>query len=188
MRPGVTAVIPTIPPRRTMLNRALDSISRQNHPVTSIIIEQDLDHTGAAATRNRAMALVDTEWTAFLDDDDEWFPDHIEMLFAGQRDTGADVLWPWFEVRGGDDPFPSHRGKAFDIEHPHIFPICVLVRTEMAQATNGFQTATGDWNRDDLPFYRDLWNQGAKFQALTQITWRWHHHGRNTSGNPERWT
>lgn len=187
MRPGVTVVIPTIPPRRALLSRALHSVGMQDHAVAAVVIEQDADHQGAAATRNRGLHRVDTEWTAFLDDDDEWMPHHTATLLAHAAETGADVLWPWFEVVGGTDPFPQHRGRAFLPSEPHIFPICVLVRTEMAQATAGFREATGDWHHDDLPFYLDLWEQQATFTAVDHVTWKWHHHGGNTSGKPERW-
>lgn len=184
---GVTAVIPSIPPRHEMLARAIRSVDAQTHQATGLVVEIDETHAGAAATRNAGLARVATEWTAFLDDDDEWLPPHLEVLLAAAAAHEADVVWPWFEVVGGSDPFPGHRGRQFDIAEPHIFPICVLVRTELAQQTNGFQTTTGDWNRDDLPFYRDLWDLGARFHAVPDITWVWHHHGRNTSGQPERW-
>jgi glycosyltransferase involved in cell wall biosynthesis len=60
-------------------------------PPRAIVIEIDHDRTGSAATRNRALAKVDTEWVAFLDDDEEFLPQHLERVTAGQRQSGADV-------------------------------------------------------------------------------------------------
>jgi glycosyltransferase involved in cell wall biosynthesis len=183
----ITVIIPTIPPRRAMLNRATDSIRAQTHQAKATMAVRDDDHIGAGPVRTVGLMRVETDWVAFLDDDDEFKPDHLAKLCQAQDDTGADVLWPWFEVVGGTDPFPEHRGKQWDIKAPHIFPICVLVRTELAQKTTGFRGTTGDWMRDDFPFYEQIWKMGGIFHHIPDITWKWHHHFANTSGQPERW-
>ena len=66
----ITVVIAHIPPRRAELARAVKSVRRQTLRASGIIIEPDPDRTGAAATKNRAIAKVRTRWTAVLDDDD----------------------------------------------------------------------------------------------------------------------
>lgn len=80
LRRGVTVVIPSIPPRAKLLHRALDSVLTQRYTADAIVVEVDRDHAGAAVTRNRGLAKVDTEWTAFLDDDDVFGPDHLAEL------------------------------------------------------------------------------------------------------------
>jgi GT2 family glycosyltransferase len=171
------------------------SIAKQTEPVCSIAITMDDQHQGAGPTRTRALRMVQTEWTAFMDDDDELLPDHLAKLFAAAKETEADVLWPWFKVVGGTDPFPHARGVQLDVENPHIFPICTLVRTELAQeAEFPGENLTGAWLNDDWPFWRKLADAGAKFHAIPDVTWYWHHHGYgtpgtpgNTSGRPDRW-
>lgn len=194
--PGITVVIPSIPPRRKFLNRALNSIAAQHEPAAAVSIAFDDQHLGAGPTRTRALRGVTTEWTAFLDDDDEFMPEHLAKLFAAAKEEEADVVWPWFEVIGGTDPFPGHRGHQLDPEQPHIFPITTLVRTEFAhQGEFPGSDITGDWIADDWPFWRQLQGAGAKFHHIPDITWRWHHHGYgtkdspgNTSGDPSRWS
>jgi hypothetical protein len=47
---------------------------------------------GAAAARNLGMSVSGTDYFAFLDDDDEWLPDHLlDALNALDRDPALDV-------------------------------------------------------------------------------------------------
>lgn len=192
MKPhAITAVIPSIPPRTRLLQRALRSVVAQTHPAEAIAVAIDREGRGAGPTRTRAMRTVQTEWTAFLDDDDEWMPRHLEVLVQAQQESGADVIWPWFEVVGGTDPFPQHRGRQYDPADPHIWPICTLVRTELLRLTR-FPPISNepDWSGDDYPVWLDLGRLGATFHHVDQVTWTWHHHFadpvgvRNTSGHP----
>lgn len=189
--PGVTIVIPTIPPRAPLLARAMVSVMRQTNPVCAASIAVDADHEGAWATRNRALATVATEWTAFLDDDDELYAFHTEMLLELAAEQHADLVWGWFDVTGGIDPFPMHRGKPFDVDEPHIVPITYLVRTELLHdavaATGGFLADdAGAWDNQDQPLFVEMARRGVT-ACTDRATWRWHHHSRNTSGLPTRW-
>lgn len=191
MTPGVTIVIPTIPPRAALLARAMVSVMRQTHPVEAMSVAQDVDHSGAWATRNRALAAVRTEWTAFLDDDDELYPFHVELLLNLAADEHADLTWGWFDVTGGIDPFPMHRGKPFDVDDPHIVPITYLVRTELLHnavvLTGGFlPDEAGAWDNQDQPLFVAMAKLG-RTACTAKATWRWHHHSANTSGLPTRW-
>src|SRR5690606_21354729 len=102
MKPGVTVVVPFHAARRTsgLLDRAIRTVHAQTVPV-HLQLAEDIHHKGAPATRQAGLDLVDTEWTAFLDSDDELDPDHIEQLLACAKDTGADYVYPWFRVKGG---------------------------------------------------------------------------------------
>lgn len=191
MTPGVTVVIPTIPPRGALLARAVVSTMRQTEPVQALSIAVDTQHEGAWATRNRALAAVDTTWTAFLDDDDELYPFHTAMLLELAAAEHADLVWGWFDVAGGKDPFPQHRGRAFDVDEPHIVPITYLVRTELLHDavvyTGGFLADdAGAWDNQDQPLFVRMAQQG-RTACTEKATWRWHHHSANTSGLPTRW-
>ena len=80
----VTVAIPTIgpraigsaPPGQSLLERACRSVRDQTLPALGgIAVALDADHLGAASTRQRALDMVETDFTAFLDDDD-FFYDH----------------------------------------------------------------------------------------------------------------
>lgn len=187
----VTVVIPTIPPRARMLTRAIGSVSAQITPAAGIVIAQDTTGEGAWQTRNRGAAHVRTTWTAFLDDDDQLLPHHLERLLDLAADTGAGLVWGWFEVIGGRDPFPQHRGRDYDPASPHIVPITYLVRTEVLFAamleTGGFRPDdAGAWDTQDEPVFTAAARLGGTANT-PEVTWLWNHHGQNTSGLPERW-
>lgn len=187
----MTVVIPTIPPRGALLARAVVSAMRQKPTSPAIHIEPDNRREGAWTTRNRALAAVRTEWTAFLDDDDELYAFHLQTLGDLATEHDADLVWGWFDVTGGVDPFPMHRGKPFDPEHPHIVPITYMVRTELlhagVEATGGFlPDEAGAWDNQDQPLF--VWMARHGTTACTdRATWKWHHHSANTSGLPSKW-
>lgn len=196
LTPGVTAVIPTIPTehRITTLRRALASISDQDEPVTHTAIATDHDHAGAAATRNRGLAEVETEWTAFLDDDDEWLPHHTRVLMDAARETGADVVYPWFRVVSprAFDPFPGAFRRPFKVEllrEQNYIPTTVLARTEAVRDVGGFEPY-GDQQEsacDDWGLWLKLLGAGATFHHVPIVSWLWHWHGKHTSGLGDRW-
>lgn len=193
MTSGITVAVPSIAPRADMLTRALASVTAQTLPADAVSIAIDHHGDGSPATRTRALAAVQTPWVAFLDDDDEFLPQHLEALKACAGDTGADYVYSYYTVhhQGRDRPDldPLHTfGHEFDPVRPTTTTSVVLVRTELAK-TVGFRRMPG-WRGvtgDDDAFTTDCVAQGAKIVHLPQRTWRWHWHARQTSGLPERW-
>lgn len=192
MKPGVTVVTPFHEARRRngMLERCAASVRAQTVPVEHILAE-DIHRMGAPITRHHGLALVKTEWTAFLDSDDEMDPDHIEHLLACAQDTGADYVYPWFRVVGGSDPFPMFFGRPWDNDTPHQTTITILVRTGLAQMV-GFHkppedsTVGGQRGGEDWHFTLGCVAAGAKIVHLPRRSWTWHHHGLNSAGLPDR--
>jgi glycosyltransferase involved in cell wall biosynthesis len=190
MDSDVTVVIPSLGTRKEYLKEAIASVLGQSYPTSSLIVEIDNKREGAWVTRNRAMMKAGTEWTAFLDDDDVFLPHHLEFLVNNAVTENLDLCWGWFEVMGGTDPFPNHRGRQFSLDTPHIFPIPVLVKTKFLHKAyyemGGFQKdklEQGSWQTQDLPIWRHIIGvQGAKHKAYDEITWQWRHHATNTSG------
>lgn len=173
-----------------MLRRALWSVLAQTRLPRAVIVEFDGDHTGAAATKNRALARVDTEWVAWLDDDDQFLPLHLEALATAQQATGADVIYPWPVMDGADDPRPDRFGKPFDaaeLRRGSYIPTTSLFRTSLAKAAGGFRSPPGS-NYDDWGLYLGMLERGATFFHLPVRTWVWNvRPGMNTSGQPDRW-
>jgi hypothetical protein len=200
MSRGITVVIPSIPPRADYLQRAVRSVLAQTVPPDALIIEFDHDKTGPAATRNRALAKVATKYTAFLDDDDELLPYHLEQLRLLAEHTEADLVYPWFHVishrrTAGWDPLGAE-GKPFDADDllaRNFIPMTVLAKTETVRRAGGFVQVEG-WEDDpasstgeDHGCWLAMLKLGAKFVHLPERTWLWHWHGNNTSGRTDRW-
>lgn len=196
LRPGVTVIIPTIAPRADMLSRALRSVYAQTlTPPGTIIVANDHDHEGPAATRNRALAKVETEWVAFLDDDDEFLPRHLEALRACAVVTGADLVYPWFDVVSsrrtpGWDPL-GRFGLPFDpalLDSANYIPVTVLARTAVIVAAGGFVNRGEDGATcEDWGCWLAMRDAGAKFVHLPERTWIWNWHDGNTSGRTDVW-
>jgi glycosyltransferase involved in cell wall biosynthesis len=191
----ITACIPSIVPRHKLLQRAVASVLQQTLPVTSISIAIDNSHEGAAHTRNRALEGASTEWIAFLDDDDEWYPHHLQTLALCAEQTGADVVFPWFNTSPLDhDPFPPiFETLEYNPETPHMFPITTLVRRSMAVEVGGFPLINDPENTvgagEDWFFWIAMRDAGAKIVHVPQRTWVWHMDNPegNTGGLGHRW-
>lgn len=192
MKPGVTVVVPFHEARRRngLLDRAERSVKAQTTPV-ELVLAEDIHRMGAAITRHHGLALVQTEWTAFLDSDDELDPDHIEQLLACAAETGADYVYSHYRVIGGTDPRPWMLGRPWSDEDPQQTTITILVRTGLAKLV-GFHDI-GDIRSPDRLYAGEDWaftvgclRAGARIVHHPHVTWTWHHHGKNSSGLPNR--
>jgi glycosyltransferase involved in cell wall biosynthesis len=188
----VTVLIPSIPPRKQMLNRALVSVLNQLRQPDVIMVSVDHGRRGSAKNRNQVLFTVDTDWIAFLDDDDEFLPQHLLVLLQNSDD--ADVIYTGCQVIGpsGEDiPLMEEWGrfgKPFDgllLRKRSYLPVTSLVRTELAHECS-FHAPEGS-EYDDWGFYLDLLDIDARFLHVPQKTWIWHHWGGNSSGRPDRW-
>lgn len=191
----ITVCVPTIPQRRTKLRKALSSIMAQDYPVSAVSIAVDHWKQGSAVTRNRALAAVQTEWVAFLDDDDQFLPRGIETLVQGHLDSGADVIYGLPRIV---DAQGTVRPRFFEAGGPEVFdfnllmqksyiPVVSLVKTSLAQEVGGFvfsEDLNGSY--DDWGFYKRLAIYGAEFHHINQETFIWNIDGGNTSGKPDR--
>lgn len=188
MYPGITVVTPHIPSRALMLARAIRSIALQTLPATAMSVAVDVNREGAPATRQRALDAVRTEWVAFLDDDDVFKPIHLEHCYNHAMETGADFVYPWFEVPGGRDPFPeTHFTNPFDPEDPIETTIVTLVKTELAQQVGFKAMDRGEINTgEDRYFTLGCLAAGAKISHLVEKTFFWFHHSGNSSGLPTK--
>lgn len=196
----VVVVIPTIPGREDLLKRAVKSI-REDILIAGAV-ETDTRGEGPAATRNRAVlnmlaAGATPEFIAFLDDDDEFHAGHVEALVKHAEATGADVVYPWFDLKVGGvldnrrDPLDAE-GLPFDperLQSANYIPVTALVRTDLFVRAGGFpQPLSEEWPHpdcEDWGLWLRLLSHGATFEHLPERTWVWNWHGKNTSGRPD---
>lgn len=187
----VTVAIPTIPPRTQpggLLAHAVGSVVAQTaQPAGGISCTLDVLKAGAAVNRQRALDGVRTEWVAFLDDDDYFYPHHLETMYDLVTSNDADYGYSWFD---GNNPFPMHRGRQMNPDEPHHTTMTVLVRTELAREA-GFLQPDGpmhrDWSGEDWQFELRCLKLGARFIGTADVTWHYRVHVGNTSGLATRW-
>lgn len=168
--PNLTVVIPTHN-RAPLLRQAIESVLRSPliaSPTQVIVVDDSsTDETpsvisqagvrtvrvasgGPSGSRNAGLAMVETEFVAFLDDDDVWLPGNMEPQLAAMGGSPSAVFAfgrvqltePDLEPRGTPIPggeLPS--GFAADWLYANSVQLgVVLFRAETLKASNGFDT------------------------------------------------
>jgi hypothetical protein len=215
MIPDITVCVATIPPRSKMLRRALASVAEQTLQPAAIVVEYDHEHTGAAATKNRAAAKATTPWLAFLDDDDQFLPPHLEMLRIAADSHSwegeslpvqpADVVYsipdvPQLASRRDPDGRYGVPFDAAELRRRSYIQTTSLIRRERFYQAGGFQLPDrlmpdgSPCPYDDWGLWLAMLDLGARFLHMPEVTFVWNHWGRgekgipgNTSGQPDRW-
>jgi glycosyltransferase involved in cell wall biosynthesis len=189
----VAVCVPTIPPRGELLTRALLSVENQTRQADQVVVQRDDDWEGPSQTRNRCLALVqDCEYTAWLDDDDEFLPNHLRLCLAAAVDNDADLVYPMFTRQDHLNPFRvdhiSPFGRPWDarllkaiMEENNFIPVTTLIRTELLRSVGGFPLRLSEeWPHhanEDWGLWKKLLVAGAKFWHVPEVTWTWHPHG-----------
>ena len=163
----VSVVIPTFD-RRETIERAVRSVLAQSLPPFEVIVVDDgsTDHTydhlrqtypqiialrqphsGVSRARNCGIENAKGHWVAFLDSDDEWLPDKLEIQLEAMRDQPdyrichTDEVWIRRGVRV--NPRKIHRksgGCIFDRCLPMcvVSPSSVLLERSLLEEVGGF--------------------------------------------------
>lgn len=195
----LSVVITTIPTRQERRMIAHASVWNQTLRPQNIIIQTDNERVGAPLNRDRGLEQVETTWVAFLDDDDFFYPDHLEALYTAAIENDVDIVYSWFDVLGGTDPFPHNFGKPWDPENPVQTTVTILAKADVLRKAGGY-TNTYGMSEEELAKYsqgntagedfRLIYNanaQGAKILHVPKKTWAYCHWSGNTSGQPDRW-
>jgi glycosyltransferase involved in cell wall biosynthesis len=168
--PAVTVIVPTHN-RSKLLRRALVSILGQSYGDFEVIVVDDgsehspvdvvndlddsriqlLTHEtnrGAAGARNTALKVTKGRYVAFLDDDDEWLPEklelQVEVMNSSPPKVGLIYCWmDYFDSTGAlvSETHPTISGDVFSqVLGKQRLAGCptLLVRTEIARDVGGF--------------------------------------------------
>jgi len=168
--PLVSVVVPT-KDRADMLGETLDSVLAQTYPHWQLIVVDDgsrdgtpallerytgddrvevVTHEearGVAAARNTGLARAGGTYVAYLDSDNTWFPDFLELMVrhlvhSGDRAAYGVTALVEEDVPEGTEPRRLYRGVPFDREHlrERNFVDCIVLVHErsLLEATGGF--------------------------------------------------
>ena len=132
--PLVSVVVSTYN-RPELLAKALRSITRQDYPNLEVLVIGDACATlleshgdprvrilnlpvnhgaGGAVPRNYGIMLSSGSLIAYLDDDNEWTPDHVSSLYEGMRQTGAAYGFASMTTLGRDLVFKAPKKGSID--------------------------------------------------------------------------
>jgi glycosyltransferase involved in cell wall biosynthesis len=167
MIPEVSVIIPTYN-RRAMLLEAIDSVFAQTTAAFELIVIDDgstdgtaehlrglgeairferIEHGGAAAARNRGVALAGAPLIAFHDSDDLWAPTKLERQLDFMRANSACIITQTDEIwiRNGRrvNPGMRHRKRAGDIFIDSLRTCLIsmsatMMRTDLFRSLGGF--------------------------------------------------
>ena len=201
MTPTIAVVIPSHN-RPDAVRGALASVAAQTDPADRVIVVDDgsappLDPAllpslpgrltvlrnevagGANAARNRGWREADTEWVAFLDDDDRFQADKVARLRAAiAQDPGADVIYhpAWILMvneRVGYRTSPKDLG-AVDDPYRELLVGNYLGGTPMVTVRRSALEAVAGFD-ESLPSMQDydLWlriaRDGARFHYVDRV-------------------
>lgn len=143
---SVAVIIPTYN-RAHYLKRAINSVYNQSYLPSEVIVVDDgsndssanvvrdnfrktryiwQENKGPSAARNRGINESNSEWLAFLDSDDEWFPQKLKRQIEALAKSPAskicytDEIW----IKDGSRINPKKRHKKFG---GFIFHKCLLL-------------------------------------------------------------
>ena len=148
---------------------------------------------GGAAARNTGIRNSDGELVAFLDDDDEWYPEklarQVSVLLRGHQNVGA--------VYTGYDVVDRDTGKAISRMIPeHRADVSsVLLRGNCVGPTSSFLVRrkcfeTVGMFDESLPAFQeyDLWirlSRAYQFDFVSACLFNYHVHSKRIWANPE---
>jgi glycosyltransferase involved in cell wall biosynthesis len=109
MTSSVDILLPTFDPNPTFLRRAIQSVVDQTHDNWSLYVVQDggdkpltdivddsrdprvhllsIPHQGKAAALNHALRHGDARYVAYLDDDDVWYANHLQIAISAMAEA-----------------------------------------------------------------------------------------------------
>ena len=210
--PLVSIVIPTYN-HAPLLHRAIESIRAQTFTHWKAIIVNnfstddtvsvvksfsdnriqliDFANNGViAASRNKGIELADGTYVAFLDSDDTWFPEKLEMC-VGVLEKGADLVCHgeyWVGQHGSRRQVeygPKNRSTYAKLLYRgnRISTSATVVRRSILMACKGFDESPALISTEDYDLWMRIAQTTPRLEFIKQPLGEYHLHESNVSGN-----
>ncbi len=145
---------------------ATASIVSQEFPQVQVIRTAN---GGPSQARNQGMKVARGEWVAFLDADDRWHPDKLQLQLAVADDSVGVVASDWIRSERFPkvpDPVPFVDLQYRDLLIMNQFQTStVIMRRAVAEQVGGFDAAVDgaeDW---------DFWLRAARIARIRKVNW-----------------
>nr|WP_231705193.1 glycosyltransferase [Arthrobacter gengyunqii] len=155
-------------------------------------------HQGVCAARNLGLQQANGIWVSFLDTDNLWPSDYLELSVKGAMESGARAVYAGLELHNaGNVTYRAHAGSIEDLMIINHIDLNVLtVERELARTVGGFDESLKRWVDHDfairlasvtepvlLPFigcrYFDDRNETDRITTTESDAWQWVVLGKN---------
>ena len=134
-------------------------------------VNRHTNHGEQSVPNNEGCALARGDLIAFLNHDDFWFPDHLQVLVRAIHQTGADLVYSLGAARRTDGSY-----TAVVRDEPHranTFVPCSgwLLRRSLHQKLGGWRCAYDLFGWSSADFLFRAWKSGATLVPVRTLTW-----------------
>lgn len=180
--PLVSVVTPTYQ-RSELLKKSVESALRQDYVNIEVIVVGDNDSTlsnptpdservrvynlsknhgaGGAVPRNIAITMAAGKLIAYLDDDNEWQPNHISSIYELMRSQGAAYGMSSMQVQGEDLGFTEPKFQGVDTS-------CVVHRKDLVEKYGWWKDRVEGGYAHDWEFI-SRWGKGEEKWVSTKL-------------------
>lgn len=216
MEPAVSIIIPTYN-QAILLKAAIESVIDQTFQNWELIVVNNFSEDETVevvksfndprislinfnnqgiigASRNKGIQQARSEWVAFLDSDDIWYPNKLERCIALLKVSKADVLCHgerWIKAEGcyrdvmyGPESRASYRSLLFDGNC--LSTSAVVARRSALLEIGGFSEEPQFVTAEDYDLWLRLARKGKKFIYLPEILGEYRIHPGGTSQGQAR--
>lgn len=163
-----------------------DRLAREDSRIRLYTNGQNL---GVAGSRNRGLELCWGDYVAFLDSDDAWRPQKLELQLDCARKTGADLVYTSYAIVDAagkkqcrDFLVPST--VSFEgLLRENVIGCSTVMLSLPALEGKGFQE---DFFHEDYVLWLRLLNSGRKAAGVEQVLVDYFFHGDSKAGNKGR--
>lgn len=162
-------LVVSLPERHELLCQALESIANQTLQPDDVVVGIDPYRLGEVGNMNRLIDATDSEWLAFLHDDDLWEPNHLSE--ASEHFDSADFIVSRVTTVGRPQHTLERQHDDFaDLEWTNWFPpSAVVVRREtFGRWCVPDRTPPADWV--DWANWRRIYRSGARMVHTNEPT------------------
>lgn len=139
----------------------------EDHRIRYFSVANRHEDSGAWA-RNEAIQVGNGEWIAYIDDDDEWMPNHLEVLTSAHSQAsqihtyGQAVKWRRKSPRSNERKLVPFGGVTKDAT-----TVSMCHRRDLYEKTRGWQPC---YNHDNL-LWRDMLEAGGRPAIMETVTY-----------------
>lgn len=134
------------------------------------------ENLGVANARNRGVEYASSEYIAFLDSDDIWLPEKLELQLKKLKESGADLAYSSYSIInedgekvGSDYDVPENVTYEMLLKENVIGCSTVILKSDVAKK----HPFSADQYHEDYVLWLSLLREGHRFVGCTDALVKW---------------